>query len=635
LFFICRIGSRESAAVPDNDMRAVQLIVAASKSRLSRRDIIKRGLAMGLSLSAIGWVLEACGKGSSSSTATTASGAQSTTAAAATTGSGTQSTAAAATTGSTATAASASGTPDASSGATSNAPTGGTPTDGGTFTIIFPGSTADLDPQSAYDNQASCVFFGAYEMLIRLKGNSTFDYEPMLAKTWAPSADGLTWTFNLYPNVKFHDGTACDAAAVVKSFQRLLGAKLGPWNVMGRFIANPDTDITAPDATTVVFKLQTANPIFEAAIASEYGPFVVSPAAMDKHKTAADPYAHQWFLQNLVGTGPYMATQVDPQQQIVLKRFPDYYRGWDGNHFDEIVFRVVEDTATRQQLLTGGSADAVTNALTPQAVQDLKANTALQVQTYPSTNVNWTWMNCGDRLKDPSVRQGLCYAFPYNDVQQGVYKGLIASTNGPLTPTTAGYDPNVFVYKTDLDKAKQLIGAQFKPGEKFTWMISSGVDQTKSVAVLMQANLQQIGYQLEINEVERSAETNLAYGDAPPAQRPDFFGDWGWWPDYNDGYNEIYPNFYSKSAGSAGSNVGFYNNPRLDQILETLAPGVSDADYKSLLAEAQNIMTEKDPPAMFWGTVLWYTIMNAKVRGFTWNPIYLNSYYFYDMYFVK
>ncbi len=608
--------------MPDNDMRAVRLIADAMSHRLSRRDIITRGLALGLSFSTIGWVLAACGKGSASSTATTPSGSSSTAAS----GSSASSTTAAT---------SASGSPAASGGATSNAPTGGTPVNGGTFTIVFPGATADLDPQSAYDNQASCVFFGVYEMLIMLKGNSTFEYQPMLAKEWGPSSDGTEWTFTLFDNIKFHDGTACDAAAVVKSFQRMLKMGLGPHDVIGRFVDNPDTDITAPDAKTVKFKLKTANPIFEAAVASEYGPFIVSPDAVDKHKTDQDPWAHQWFIQNMVGTGPYIADQVNPQEQIVLKQFKDYYRGWDGNHFDQIIFRVVEDTATRQQLIVGGSADALTNALTPKAVDDLKKNDALQVLAYPSTNVNWSTLNAGDRLKDPDVRKGFCYAFPYDDVRNGVYKGLVTETNGPLTPTTRGYDKNVFIYKTDLDKAKQLISKQFKPGEKFSWMLASGDDGTKSVATLMQANLQQIGFDLDIREVERSAETNLAYGDSPPAQRPDIFGDWGWWPDYNDGYNEIYPNFYSKSAGSAGSNVGYYNNPRLDQILETVAPGVSDDQYNKLLAEAQNIMTELDPPAIFWGTVQWYTIMNAKVRGFEWNPIYLNSYYFYNMYKVK
>ncbi len=153
---------------------------------------------MGLSVSTIGWVLAACG---SSSKSTTTSGRSS----------GSSSTATTASSGSTATAAS-SGPAAASPGALL---TGGTPVNGGTFTTIFPGSIADFDPQSAYDSFASCVFFGTYEMLIRLKGNSTFEYQPMLAKEWGPNSDGSEWTFTLNHNIKFHDGTVCDANAVV------------------------------------------------------------------------------------------------------------------------------------------------------------------------------------------------------------------------------------------------------------------------------------------------------------------------------------------------------------------------------------------------------------------------------------
>ncbi len=604
--------------MPDNDIRAVHLMVDASKLSLSRREIVKRGLTMGLSLSTIGWVLAACGK-SNKSNATTASS-----------GGGASSTATSSSSGSAAT--SASGGSSASPGA---GLTGGTPINGGTFTALFNGTIADFDPQSAYDSLASCAFFGTYEMLIRLKGNSTFDYAPMLAKEWSPNSDKSEWTFTLYNNIKFHDGSVCDAKAVVFSFQRLIKMGRGPHDVVGRFIDNPDTDITAPDAKTVKFKLKTPNPIFEAAIASQYGPFVVSMDAVNKNKTANDQWAHEWFVKNMVGTGPYKVSSIDENQQIVLEKFPDYYRGWDGNHFDKIVMRIVEDTATRRQLLEGGTADALTNSLNPQAVQDLKSNAKLQVIDYPTTNANWTTMNFGDRLSDVDVRTGFCYAFPYDEVRKGVYKGLIDEAGGPLTPTTAGYDKNIFIYKTDLNKAKELIGKKFNAGETFSWMISSGDDLTKSVAQLMQANLQQIGYKLDIREVERSSETDLAYGDSPPNQRPDFFGDWGWWPDYNDGYNEIYPNFASASAGSAGANAGFYKNDRVDQILNTLAPGVSDADYASLLAECQNILVQKDPAAIFWGAVRWYTILGADIRGFEWNPIYLNTYYYYDMYRVK
>ncbi len=54
--------------MPDNDIRAVDLIAEASHMRLSRREIIKRGLAMGLSIPTIGWVLAACGSSNKATT---------------------------------------------------------------------------------------------------------------------------------------------------------------------------------------------------------------------------------------------------------------------------------------------------------------------------------------------------------------------------------------------------------------------------------------------------------------------------------------------------------------------------------------------------------------------------------------
>ena len=38
-------------------------------------------------------------------------------------------------------------------------------------------------------------------MLIQYKGDSTFDYEPMLAESWEASADNSSLTFKIFPNV--------------------------------------------------------------------------------------------------------------------------------------------------------------------------------------------------------------------------------------------------------------------------------------------------------------------------------------------------------------------------------------------------------------------------------------------------
>ena len=63
--------------------------------------------------------------------------------------------------------------------------------------------------------------------------------------------------------------------------------------------------ITVPDATTLYFNLPKAEPLFMAAMASSYGPFVVNMKRVEENKTDDDPWAHEWFLTNADGTGPY------------------------------------------------------------------------------------------------------------------------------------------------------------------------------------------------------------------------------------------------------------------------------------------------------------------------------------------
>ena len=58
------------------------------------------------------------------------------------------------------------------------------------------------------------------------------------------------------------------------------------------------------------------------------------------------------------------------------------------------------------------------------------ADLILQVLTYDTTNVTWVTMNA-PRLKTPEVRQGFSYAFPYDHVADGAYKGLLTRTSGP------------------------------------------------------------------------------------------------------------------------------------------------------------------------------------------------------------
>ena len=500
----------------------------------------------------------------------------------------------------------------------------------GTFNVILPNGFSDLDPQYAYDNSSSMFFLATYEMLIQLKGDATDEYEPMLADSWEQNADQSVYTFNLAPDALFHDGTPCDAEAVKASFTRFLEQGAGPVIVLSRFVQDPE-QMEVVDAATIRFNLGKSQPLFLPAMASEYGPFVINPGLIEENATEEDPFAHQWLQENVAGSGPYMVTEYIVNERVVLERFPDYHMGWEGNQFDQIVIRVVPENGTRRQLIESGDADALTFSLTPDDVAALQENPDLQVLTYETTNVNWISMNA-PRLLTPGVRQGFSYAFPYDQVIDGAYKGLLTRTSGPIPTSVRGYNPDGFLYTTDLEKAKALIlEGGFAEGDTFEYMVEAEDEVERVVAQLFQANVAEMGFTLEVQEVDGATYNQFAYGEASAEERPHFFGGWGWWPDYNDPWNQLAPNFLEASFGEGAGNAGAWANPRFEEIMAEAEVYTDEDRLIELMHEAQNILTEQDPPAIYYGQLLWYTVLAKDIQGYYNNPLYLGSYPFHKM----
>jgi peptide/nickel transport system substrate-binding protein len=499
----------------------------------------------------------------------------------------------------------------------------------GTFTVLLTSGTEDIDPQYTYSEIASAIALGVYQTLILLKGDSTDEFEPNLAESWEVSEDQSTYTFHLFPGVTFHDGTPANAQAVKDSYTRWIEMGGSPVNVMTRFCDSPDK-MEVVDETTLRFNLGSPQPLFLAAMASSYGPFVISPAAIAENATEEDPYAHEWAKQFAIGSGPYMLESNSVSEGVVLTKFEGYHRGWEGNHFDRVIFRVVPEDATRRQLLERGEADGAAFNVTIEAMEALRDSGAVQVVEYPSTYVAWAVMN-SPRLLTKEVRQGFSYAFPYDDVQNVVYRGLL-ERSGPVPTTIRGYDPDIFIYQTDLDKAKELIVAGgFSEGQVFEYMADANEEREQTIAQLFQANVQQMGFNLEIISVDYATIESTVYGDAPAEERPHFIGGWGWWPDYNDPWNQLWPNFTEANIGGGGSNPGFWVNGRFEEIMAEAEHYESEERLAELMIEAQNILTEQDPPAIYYGQIVRYTILGKDIQGFVPNPLYLDSFNFYGM----
>ena len=491
-------------------------------------------------------------------------------------------------------------------------------------------SPSDLDPHSAYDGRSVMVIYGVYEQLMRLKGSSTDAYEPLLAESWEVNDDQSVWTFHLREGATFHDGSPCDAEAVRLSFERLLTLGLGPFEVVHRFVSDP-AQITAPDTGTVVFDLGQPQPLFEAALAAAYGPYIVNARLAREHEEDGD-WGHAWAQTNAdgMGTGPYQVTTYERESLVQLDRYEAYWGGWDGDHFSRIVIRVVPENETLRQLVEQGEIDIVDN-LTPEATDALAENPGLRVERAYTTSDGYLSMTPIGPLETPAARQAMAWAFPYEEVVTGVYQGYAKAARGPLAELIRGFDPELPVYTTDLEKARQLLAeAGVTQGETLSMMLSGGSEAAKTMAQLFAANLEQLGLSLDIQAVDETTFIGTIFGEAPIEERPHFFPLF-WQPDYNDGWNHLYAQVDCDAAFGKGANAGVYCNERVDELLDTARDAADEATYLDALAELQQILTWDDPAGVYYIQTQWTTILSAAIDGFATNPIATGLYDFYRM----
>jgi len=219
--------------------------------------------------------------------------------------------------------------------------------DRNTLVVAVDAFNPDFDPASAYLLSEALIWRGIYESLIRLKGDSASEVEPLLADSWEANADKSSWTFHLHPGVKFTDGTPLDAQAVKTVYTRTIKIELGTQLIIGSFITNPAKQIVVVDPLTVRFDIGRPAPHFDVVMAAQYGTGLVSPKVFTEHSKGPTDQGHEWLQTHAVGTGPYMLQSIQPNDQVVLVQNPNYWRGWSGNHFKQVIIKQIPESSTR------------------------------------------------------------------------------------------------------------------------------------------------------------------------------------------------------------------------------------------------------------------------------------------------
>ncbi len=368
---------------------------------------------------------------------------------------------------------------------------------GGSLTVAILAEPPALDPTTTASAEIARILYdNVLQGLVKL--NAKGEIVPALAEGWRASASGLTYTFSLRKNVKFHDGSSFTAEDVVFKFNRAKDPKSGH--------RHPEyyrdiTTVSARDPYTVVFTLKQPNQDFLfnlAAIESTIGP----KGRLDQQKTQP------------IGTGPFKFAAWDRGVGVRLERFDGYY---DPRlpYLDKVTFRFLPDPNAQIAALKAGDIDAIGYGVTPENALALQKDANFKVVQGTSTaEITVGMNNSKPPFNDIRVRKAMQYAVNRDELLQSVMLGFGTKIGSHRSPAETCYEDQSGMYKYDPEQAKKLLAeAGYGPGNplKFTFSLAAPYPYEKRIGEAMAAQFERAGIQAKLEVVEWSTWINRIF----------------------------------------------------------------------------------------------------------------------------
>jgi peptide/nickel transport system substrate-binding protein len=229
--------------------------------------------------------------------------------------------------------------------ATGPAPAAETPRRGGVLLAVIGADPPTLDPHQEGTFATLQVVAPLYSTLLQI---DPFSYPKIIgdvAADWKISSDGLTYTFKIRPDIRFHDGSPLMAADVKASYDKIVFPPAGVRSIRKNAYAMV-ASVEAPDASTVAFKLKFPSASLLDNLASPWN--VIYPKKyLDK-----DP---NYFLKNVVGSGPFRFKAYTRGATFEGERNPDYFVK-DRPYLNGYKFFISPETSVRAAAIRSGRA---------------------------------------------------------------------------------------------------------------------------------------------------------------------------------------------------------------------------------------------------------------------------------------
>jgi peptide/nickel transport system substrate-binding protein len=371
-----------------------------------------------------------------------------------------------------------------------------------------------FDPHLTRDGRTHSVLSFLSSRLLRYKVGGdvrpgTFIVEPDLAERWE-EPDDTTYVFYLRRGVRWHNkppvnGRELVAEDVKFTFDRFLSEKSNP----SRYFLDSVDRVEVVDRYAVKFVLKEPFVWLLDILASATSMWIIAPEVAEK-------YGDFKRVETAIGTGPFVLEGYEPNVKTVFRRYPDYFRQGQP-YLDGVEWLVVEDESTGLAMYRTGQLDAGPGLQWDVRQADLDAlkqsHPRLRYQDMLANNATTIWMRTDKSpFTDVRVRRAMSHAIDRQGLIEAVWmrgelspavpRGL-AEWSLPIEQLGEGAK----YYRYDPQEARRLLTeAGYAKGFKTTLNATGGYGRDMLDAVqLVQRYFKEVGIEVELKIQEYGA----------------------------------------------------------------------------------------------------------------------------------
>jgi len=445
-------------------------------------------------------------------------------------------------------------------------------------------------------------------------------FVPLLARSWT-RRDSVTLAFDLDPRARWQDGAPVTARDVVFTFERARNPAIAPRLVE---LLRRIKSVTAEGDRRVVFRFSVPYPeqLYDAT-------FHVAPIPAHLLDTLpAEAVARSSFVSQPVGSGPYRLVRQVSGQFVELAANDRFFLGKP--KLERVIIRVATEQGARLNMVLGGQADAMDNALPPlDNLRRITADSTLRLVPVPSPTVGFLLFNQRNPsdtsrrhpiLSDLRVRRAITLGLDRHLLVRAVFGSYGEVPYGPVSPILWIRHHAPKAARQNVEEARRLLSAAGwrdsdedgildRDGRPLT--LSLSLPNTSAIrlqmSLLAQEQLRQLGLKLELQQLEfplwaeRRNTGKFDIDFAATTQDPSPSGlTQGW-------------------SCAGGTNVARYCNPRTDSLLDRAMLGREGEDpARAWVAVLQQI--EADAPATFLYAPSYVYVVKRRFRNVAITP---------------